>query len=98
MKIIKLESSPLKNKRFRVLLDNGDSYDFGLKDGSTYIDHHDKILRDNYRKRHLANKIENKLISNIIPSPSLFSMYLLWGDYTNIYDNIKMLNKLFSKL
>jgi len=31
--IIKIEKSPLKNKRFRVYLNNGRKFDFGLKDG-----------------------------------------------------------------
>jgi len=31
--IIKIENSPLKNKRFRVYLNNGSYFDFGLKDG-----------------------------------------------------------------
>ena len=71
MKIIKLEDSQLKGKRFRVYLDNNKHYDFGLKTGETYIDHKDKIKRDNYRAHKLffaseLQKIEKqpkKLIS-----------------------------------
>ena len=37
MKIIKLEDSQLKSKRFRIYLDNNKHYDFGLKTGETYI-------------------------------------------------------------
>ena len=49
MKIIKLEDSQLKSKRFRIYLDNNKHYDFGLKDRhETYIDHKDKVRRDNY--------------------------------------------------
>ena len=92
-KIVKIEKSPRKNKRFRVYLENNDYYDFGLLGASTYIEHHDKIKRENYRKRHLGNDRENYLIKNLIPSPSLFSYYLLWGDSTNIDENIKTLNK-----
>jgi hypothetical protein len=94
MQIIKIEASPLKNKRYRVYLDNGLNYDFGLKNGSTYIDHKDAIKRTNYLKRHMANKIESKLIKNLVPSPSLFSAYLLWGKSTNLKDNIDYLNNL----
>jgi hypothetical protein len=93
MQIIKLIKSPRKNKRFRVYLDNNEYYDFGLDTGSTYIDHHDKILRENYRKRHLGNDIERHLIENFIESPSLFSYYLLWGDSTDLKKNIENLNK-----
>jgi hypothetical protein len=91
-KIIKIENSPRKNKRFRITLNNGDHYDFGLLGASTYLEHKDKIKRENYRKRHLGNDRENYLIKNLIPSPSLFSYYILWGDSTNINDNIKTLN------
>jgi hypothetical protein len=94
MKIIKLEDSQLKSKRFRVYLDNNKHYDFGLKTGETYIDHKDKIKRDNYRRRHYNSIKEQPYIQNLIPSPALFSYYLLWGDSSNINQNIKTLNKL----
>ena len=92
-KIIKIENSPRKNKRFRITLNNGDYYDFGLLGASTYLEHKDKIKRENYRKRHLGNDRENYLIKNLIPSPSLFSYYLLWGDSTSVNKNIEILNK-----
>lgn len=95
--IIKLTDSPLKMKRFRAFMDTGKHFDFGLKGGSTYIDHKDLTKRENYRKRHLANSIENKLITNLIPSPSLMAFYLLWGKYTDIYKNINYLNNLWKK-
>ena len=95
--IIKIESSPLPTKRFRVFMDNGKYYDFGLKGGSTYIDHHDMTKRLNYLKRHLANETENTLIKNLVPSPSLFSAYLLWGKYTTLEQNIHFLNSLWEK-
>ena len=94
MKIIKLEDSQLKSKRFRIYLDNNKHYDFGLKTGETYIDHKDKIKRDNYRRRHYNSIKEQPYIQNLIPSPALFSYYLLWGDSSNINQNIKTLNKL----
>lgn len=103
MKIISISESPKKNKRFRVVVQKNDEYgniihqnvDFGLKDfkDGTYIDHHDPQKRLNYISRHLANYNEKKLIDNLIPSPALFSMMLLWGKYDNIDDNIKYLNE-----
>ena len=95
--IIKIESSPISHKRFRVFMDNGKYYDFGLKGGSTYINHHDMTKRLNYLKRHLANETENTLIKNLVPSPSLFSAYLLWGKYTTLEQNIHFLNELWKK-
>jgi hypothetical protein len=97
MKIVKIIKSPKKNKRFRVYMDDNKYYDFGLENPviGTYIDHHNKQIRENYRKRHLGNKREFELISNLILSPALFSYYLLWGDNESLNDNIKMLNNMF---
>jgi hypothetical protein len=98
MKIIKLINSPKKNKRYRVYLDNGEHYDFGLDTGSTYIDHRDKQKRENYRARHMGNLSEKYLIENLIPSPALFSYWLLWGDSVLLEQNLKNLNKMFKKI
>lgn len=95
--IIKIEPSPVSHKRFRVYMDTGKHYDFGLDTGMTFIDHHDIKKRDNYRKRHLANSVEKELNANLVPSPSLFSMFLLWGKYTDLQKNIDYLNSLWKK-
>lgn len=92
--IEKIIPSPRKNKRYRVILNNNVYFDFGLKNGQTYIDHHDKTKRENYLKRHLANDREKYLYDNLIYSPSLFSAYILWGKFTDINKNINYLNKL----
>ena len=96
MIIVEIEKSKRKHKRFRVILNDGKAYDFGLDNGNTYIDHKDKTKRLNYRKRHLGNEKEKMLISNLTPSPSLFSYYLLWGEYNDIMKNITHLNYLWS--
>jgi len=93
MKITSIHNSGFKTKRFLVVLDDGSNYNFGLKTGSTYIDHHDEKKRDNYRARHLGNQKEKQLIESFTPSPALFSFYILWGPYTNINENIQFLNK-----
>jgi hypothetical protein len=54
-------------------------------------------MRDNYRKRHLANPTEKILNDNLVASPSLMAMALLWGKYDNIKDNINYLNNLWEK-
>lgn len=92
-KIIKLESSPSKLKRYRVTLQDGSHFDFGLRGGHTFIDGENEAVRSAYRKRHLGNQIENKLITNYIPSPALFSYFLLWGDSQSLERNIQILNK-----
>ena len=95
--IVEIKNSPLEFKRYRVIMDNGKKYDFGLKGGRTYIDHHNKMLRKNYWKRHLGNPTEKKLIQNLVPSPALFSAVLLWGNYTTLKENAEDLNKMWTK-
>ena len=97
MTIVSIIKSPRKGKRYRVTLKDGRHFDFGLTDGSTYIDHHDITKRKNYRARHIGNEKERTLINNNTPSPALFSYYLLWGDTTDLNKNIQLLNKLISK-
>jgi len=87
-----ITESPLKNKRFRVVINNK-KFDFGLDTGSTYIDHHDIKKRENYRKRHLGNVREKYLIEHFLPSPALLSYYLLWGESTDLGENIIQLNR-----
>ena len=60
--IKEIKKSNKKNKRFKVILNNGDIFDFGLKNGSTYIDHKDELLRVNYLKRHYNLKKEQPFI------------------------------------
>ena len=85
--------SPLKTKKYRAIMSDGSKIDFGLKGSSTYLDHHDKTKRHNYRVRHLANDREKYLIKNVIPSPALLSFYLLWNT-ENLEHNILYLNEL----
>jgi hypothetical protein len=103
--IVSIEDSPVHHKRFRVYIkERSDAskkdgklkhYDFGLKTGRTYIDDRTEQERQNYLKRHLANPIERQLIDHLIPSPSLFSAYLLWGKSKDLNKNIEYLNRLF---
>jgi hypothetical protein len=98
--ITDIKPSPLKYKRFRATIKMHDNtikeIDFGLKGGSTYIDgNRTNKERLNYLTRHLANPTENKLINELIPSPSLLSAYLLWGPTKNLQKNVDELNKLW---
>ena len=99
IEIIELTKSPKDSKRFRIVLNiDGKQrhWDFGAPSGSTYIDHCDKTKRANYLKRHLANPIERERIENAIPSPALFSAILLWGNSTDLTDNIVELQQMFN--
>ena len=95
--IINIGPSKVKHQRFCITMDSGKRYNFGLDTGSTYIDHHDTKLRATYRARHLANATEKQLIANLVPSPSLFSYFILWGPYKDINSNIQFLNNQWKK-
>jgi len=95
--IIKIVDSPLKNKRYRAELKDGRKIDFGLRGGFTYIDGADTLVRTNYWRRHLGNKTENRLIHDLVLSPSLLSAYVLWGQSRSIEKNVSVLNKLLGK-
>lgn len=69
---------------------NGKKYHFGLKNGSTYIDHKDKLKRQNYIKRHIVNENWDKINAGSL------SRYLLWGDSTILEKNVKDYVKRFN--
>jgi hypothetical protein len=63
---------------------------FGLKQGSTYIDHQDKIKRKNYLARHIVNENWNEI------NAGSASAIILWGDNTDIIENLKDYLKKFN--
>jgi len=67
--------------------------DFGLKGGSTYLDHKDKVKRKNYIARHEVN--EKKFYKDPMRAATL-SRYILWGDKTNLEDSVKDYKKRFN--
>lgn len=83
--------STRKDKRYQATFNNGKIIHFGLRGGNTYIDHGDKIKRENYIKRHAVN--EN--FSNPY-SASALSRFLLWGDYTTLEQNHNAYMKKFN--
>jgi hypothetical protein len=98
--IIDIRPSPVKFKRYRATIKMHDNsirkIDFGLKDGTTYIDNMRTTQeRHNYWMRHLANKTEKQLIENLVPSASLLSAMLLWGKHKSLEKNVDELNKLW---
>lgn len=83
------------NKRFMAELSlNGYTkrIKFGAPGGSTYLDHGDKKKRKNYWKRHMANPVEKYRIENFVPSAALLSAFLLWGESTDLRENVDALN------
>jgi hypothetical protein len=99
IQIEQLVTSTRKNKRFAITLnENGkiNTYHFGLKSGTTFIDHGDEAKRKAYLARHMANKKENYLIETLTPSPALFSAKLLWGQTMDIIRNLIGLQQEFN--
>ena len=85
---MELYESNRKNKRFMAIIDDK-KYHFGLKNGSTYIDHKDKHKRQNYIKRHQVRENWNEVNAGSL------SRYLLWNSTSlekNIKDYIKRFN------
>jgi hypothetical protein len=102
-----ITNSNKNNKRLKIIAINKDLkyndskykkyIDFGDKYGNTYLDHKDEELRINYFNRHYNNKKEKRFIDNLIMSPSLLSLFILWGPFDNIINNIILLNKILMK-
>jgi S-adenosylmethionine:diacylglycerol 3-amino-3-carboxypropyl transferase len=95
IQIIAIQPSKIKSKKYRVFLNNGRHYDFGSKNSQTYLDHKDVDKRRAYIARHYGNIYEKKLIDELKPSPSLFSTFLLWGQWSDLKKNIDYLNNEF---
>ena len=83
------------NKRCLAVYNNKKYY-FGSPTGFTFIDGASERVRDNYRARHYANAAERFMIDNLIPSPALFSWYLLWNT-PDLHANIEILTQLLER-
>lgn len=77
-----IQNSTHKDKRLMATFKNGKTIHFGLKSGSTYIDHKDKKKRENYLARHKVRENWNDPYS-----AGALSRWLLWGDYTDLNKN-----------
>jgi hypothetical protein len=70
--------SKAKDKRFYVIY-LGKRINFGLKGGSTFIDHHNEQKRKAWRARHSKIKLKNGQYAYKVKSqPAFWSMALLW--------------------
>lgn len=89
-----IKNSTAKNKRLTAIFYDGDkkikTTNFGLKGGSTYIDHKDKKLRSRYIARHRVNEDWNAYMT-----AGSLAKHLLWGDSTSLKTNISKYKKRF---
>jgi hypothetical protein len=86
-----IQASEKSGKRLMAIFEDGTKIHFGLKTGSTYIDHHDKTKRENYIKRHEVNEDFNNPYS-----AGALSRWILWGDSVDIGRNINKFKRKFS--
>ena len=84
MRFISLEKSNKPNKKLVIKFSEPNkTIHFGSKYSSTYLDHHDQHKRSNYLKRHMVNEDwENPT------SRGALSMWLLWGQTTDLETNL----------
>ena len=83
MKFISLEKSNKPNKKLVIKFSEPDlTIHFGSKYSSTYLDHHDKVKRSNYLKRHKVNENWDQVNAGSL------SAYILWGSSTDLYENL----------
>ena len=83
MKLISLEKSNKPNKKLVIKFSEPDlTIHFGSKYSSTYLDHHDKVKRSNYLKRHKVNENWDQVNAGSL------SAYILWGSSTDLYENL----------
>ena len=83
MKFISLEKSNKANKKLVIKFSEPTlTIHFGSKNSSTFLDHHDKIKRSNYLKRHRVNEDWNQVNAGSL------SAYILWGDSSDMYANL----------
>ena len=66
-----------KGKRFYVIYKSHKIH-FGLKNGMTFIDHHDKAKKKAWRARHSKILIDGKPAYQIKSSPLFWSWAILW--------------------
>ena len=88
MQIIKLQND--KHKYLAIFKD-GTKTKFGASGYSDYTMHHDLVRRDRYRERH------KKDLETANPKRAGYlSYYILWGDSSNINENIRAYKKKFN--
>ena len=83
MRFISLKKSNKPNKKLVITFSEPNlTIHFGSKNSSTFLDHHDKVKRSNYLKRHKVNEDWNQINAGSL------SAYILWGDSSDMYANL----------
>jgi hypothetical protein len=83
MRFISLKKSNKPNKKLVITFSEPNlTIHFGSKNSSTFLDHHDKVKRSNYLKRHKVNENWNQINAGSL------SAYILWGNSSDMYSNL----------
>jgi|TARA_R110002124_G_scaffold193055_1_gene360320 hypothetical protein len=94
MKVI-ISKSDKKGKKLKAVFTSSDgkkkTTHFGAKGYSDYTINKDKERRRLYRARH-----KKDLLTKDFTRAGFLSYYILWGDHTNLQDNIKDYKKRFN--
>jgi hypothetical protein len=96
---VKILKSHLPAKKYDAVFTFGDGHTktipFGAARYEDYTEHHDPIRRERYLKRHgLDSSKSNEDWSDPITAGSL-SRYVLWGESTDIRENVKEFKRRF---
>ena len=83
MKLVAIEPSRLKTKKWTAFYDNGQRVHFGAKGYTDYTLGASDTKRQNYWNRHAKDlNVHNPV------SPAYLAMYLLWGHSRSLKQNI----------
>ena len=74
LKLVSIKKSTRNDKRLMAEFSNGHITHFGMKGGSTYIDHKNDMRKDAYIARHRINENWNDPFS-----AGALSRYILWN-------------------
>jgi Family of unknown function (DUF5754) len=80
---MKLTPSPLRQHKWRMTFKDGTHTDFGATGMDDYTRKHDKAQRERYRQRH-----KKDLETHDPKRAGFLSYYILWGESTNIHQNV----------
>ena len=83
MRFAGLFTSPRLGKKYMIRFEDPDRViHFGSDVSKTFLDHGDKIKRENYIKRHETNEDWSKVNAGSL------SRFLLWGNSTSLRENL----------
>ena len=92
---MKVQLSDNPKKRFVAIFEDGSRTRFGQPNPKvgTYIDHKDKKIRENWRKRHEPRE---RKFYNDPKRASTLARFILWGEHTNLQAAVKDYKKKFN--